>query len=166
MVRNRGGDRKEFRWSMYPNLHERVPSLLQEDNLSLDFHNTDDNTSFTRDYDTHIMGRFNCRNPKCSSTGWSSKKISITIRMYHGARYNARVYHQRCQDCNGLSRPLLDKASYAERVAYRLKKWSGIEVDPPAFSGQEGSPHQAELCEGCKAGHCRQMEAYIGETYF
>ena len=81
------------------------------------------------------MGRFICRSRACGSSGWGSKKIAITIRMYPGAKYNVWVYKQHCKGCNGLSKPGLDD-SYAERVAYRLKKWCGIEMDRPNYSGQ------------------------------
>jgi hypothetical protein len=45
----------------------------------------------------------------------------------------------------------------AERVAYRLKKRRGIEMDRPIYSGQSKGPHQNNLCEGCKDGHCSQL---------
>jgi len=139
--------------SMYPSLHDGVSSLLEDEDLHFDFYNKDAEAC-TRTYDTTVMGRFICRNRACSSPGWSSKIIAITIRMYTGARYNARVYHQRCRRCNSLSRPILDD-SYAKRVAYRLKKWSGVEMDLPQYSGQTNKgPHNKDLCEGCKAGHC------------
>ncbi|KAH7413526.1 zinc-binding domain-containing protein [Cadophora sp. MPI-SDFR-AT-0126] len=131
---------QESAWSMFPLLHENVSQLLEAENHP-----------FT--HDTTIMGRFRCRNKDCKTRGWSSKKIAITIRMYSGERYNARVYHQRCQSCNAISKPTLDD-SYAERVAYRLLKWPGVEQELPEFSGKSNGPHQSELCEGCKAGHC------------
>merc|ERR1712093_619787 len=92
---------------------------------------------------------------------WSSKKITITIRMYSGQRYNARVYHQRCRACQALSRPVLDD-SYADRVAYRLLKWCGVEQEIPEFAGESKGPHQQELCEGCKAGHCGESSRFDG----
>ena len=143
------------RWSMYPALHDDVSLLLEEDDLHFDFHENDDPESCNKEYDTNIMGRFICRHHACGSSGWASKKIAITIRMYPGAQYNARVYHQRCKGCNSLSKPCLDN-SYAERVAYRIKKWCGIEIDRPNYSGQSNGPHQRSLCEGCKDGHCNQ----------
>lgn len=142
-------------WSMYPEIHDNVSSLLEDDGLFFDFQKVDDSVSSIMDYDTHIMGRFNCHNDKCFSNGWSSKKIAITIRMYSGNKYNARVYHQSCKGCNWISRPELDD-SYAERIAYRLKKWCGIVVEPPPHSGQSSGPHQRALCEGCKSGHCSE----------
>jgi hypothetical protein len=147
--------KSDRRWSMYSALHDDVSRLLEEDDLHFDFHENDDTESCTKEYDTNIMGRFRCHNRACGSNGWPSKRIAITIRMYPGAQYNARVYHQRCLRCNSLSKPRLDN-SYAERVAYRLKKWCGMEMDRPFHSGQSEGPHQSNLCEGCKDGHCSQ----------
>ena len=143
-------------WFMYQNLHDDVSRLLEENDLYFDFHGNDDTENCINEYDTNITGRFICRNPACVSNGWSSRMIAITIRMYPGAQYNARVYNQRCQGCNRLSKPRLDD-SYAERVAYRLKKWCGIEMDSPSYSGRSKGPHQSNLCEGCKNGHCTQL---------
>lgn len=140
-------------WSMYPSLHHDVLSLLVANNPYLEFRNADDSETSIKEYDTAIMGRFCCRNPKCSSNGWSSKKIAITIRLYANQQYNARVYHQRCQNCNSLSKPILDQ-SYAERVSYRISVWSGMEMEPPPYSSQGEGPHQSDLCEGCRSGHC------------
>ena len=53
-----------------------------------------------------------------------------------------------------VGRLILDNECYAERVTYWLKKWNGIEVERPSFSGQSRGPHDSELCEGCKVGHC------------
>ena len=143
-------------WFMYQSLHDDVSHLLEEDDLHFDFHENDDSETCIKEYDTNVMGRFICRNPACGSNGWSSKMIAITIRMYPGAQYNARVYNQRCRGCNKLGKPRLDD-SYAERVAYRLKKWCGIEMDLPDYLGQSKGPHQSNLCEGCKNGHCTQL---------
>lgn len=148
--------KSDRRWSIYSALHDDVSRLLEEEDLHFDFHETDDTGTCIKEHDTNIMGRFICRSRGCGSSGWSSKKIAITIRMYPGARYNARVYHQRCQGCNSLSKPRLDD-SYAERVAYRIKKWCGIEMDSPNYSGKGDGPHQSDLCEGCKDGHCSQL---------
>ena len=145
-------------YSMYSSLHAEVSPLLKEGGLHFDFHNIDEPSASTREYDTNIMGKFKCANDACSSSGWSSNKISVTIRLYSGNRYNARVYHQRCKRCKSLSRPLLDE-TYAERVTYRLKKWSGVEVERPSHSGGKSKgPHQSSLCEGCKAGHCSEQD--------
>ena len=144
------------KWSMHPDLHSDVSHLLHVDNLHLDFHRQDDFKNCIQQYDTNIMGRFTCPNSRCRSSGWSSKKIAITIRMYAGNKYNARVYNQHCLKCNHLGEMSLDD-SYADRVAYRLKKWSGVKLATPDFSGGSSrGPHLEDLCEGCKAGHCNQ----------
>ncbi|KAE8151572.1 zinc-binding domain-containing protein [Aspergillus avenaceus] len=147
----------EHRWSLYPSLHEDVSELLENDELYFDFHPLDNDNKSIRDYDTNIMGSFTCRNGSCPSTGWTSKKVAITIRMYPGEDYNARVYHQRCKRCNWISRPTLDQ-SYAERVAYRLKKWNGAPMTRQQYHGFKKSdgPYNSRLCEGCKAGHCAE----------
>jgi hypothetical protein len=142
-------------WSMYPSLHNEVSNSLHDDNLSFTFHDTDDDTSCTDDYDTTIMGRFTCSNTICLAI-WTSKQIAITIRRYPHNRYNARVYFQACKRCRRTSAPQLDH-SYAERVAYRLLKWSGVPVEPPPFSGQSDGPHRSDLCEGCRQGHCSKL---------
>ncbi|RDL31903.1 Uncharacterized protein BP5553_09305 [Venustampulla echinocandica] len=143
------------KWSMFPLMHDNVAFLLEVEDLHFTFHDLDEDIGSIQTYDTSIMGRFNCRNKRCESNGWSSMRIAITIRMYPGEQYNARVYHQRCIACNLLSKPILDD-SYAERVAYRLKKWCGVELELPEFSGQSKGPHAKEFCEGCKAGHCSE----------
>lgn len=145
-----------WRWSMHPKLHDDVARLLEEEDLFLDFYNVDDTTSYVKQYDTNVMGRFVCHNKNCASNGWSSRKVPVTIRMYSGAQYNVRVYHQRCLQCNNLSRPILDD-SYAERTAYRLKKWCGIHVETPHYFKKGKGPHHSDLCEGCKDGHCSEL---------
>lgn len=151
------GRKTEKRWSLYPALHKDVSLLLEEHDLHFQFYDVDSD-NFTKSYDTNILGRFKCHNDGCKSDGWSSKKIAITIRMYPNKNYNARVYHQRCKSCNRLSRPILDK-SYAERVAYRIKKWSDIQVEAPNFTRRRSAaPHSRHLCEGCRHGHCRELD--------
>ena len=80
--------------------------------------------------------------------------MSILIGGYPGNGYNAIVFNQRCQACNRLGILTLDKDSYIERVAYRLKKGAGVRVDEQYYVGKEGPPHKPELCEGCKRGYC------------
>ncbi|KAF1346513.1 zinc-binding domain-containing protein [Delphinella strobiligena] len=141
-------------WSMYPSLHDEVSRLLEAEDLTFGFCEADDPNNCIHEHDTTIMGRFTCKNRACSSRGWSSKSIAITIRMYPGKLYNAKVYKQRCQSCRHLGQqPILDD-SYAERVACRLKKWCGIQMDLPHYSGRSDRPHQSALCEGCRSGHC------------
>lgn len=147
-------------WSMRPSLHHDVALAIQGDGLFFAFHEADDADGCIQAYDTNIMGRFICRNDHCKITGWSSRVIPITIRLYPRNKYNARVYHQRCQGCEQLSRPLLDE-SYTERVAYRLKKWSGINVEVPPYFRIDGGPHRGSLCEGCKNGHCLKSNGLL-----
>jgi len=142
-------------WSMYPALHDSVSRLLEDDDLSFTFFTIDEDKGSIEEYDTNIMGRFKCLNNVCPKAGWGSKMIAITIRMYPEQQYNARVHHQRCKSCGNLSQPSPDD-SYAQRIAYRLKKWSGIEMDRPSFTARASQrPHESALCEGCKHGHCK-----------
>lgn len=142
-------------WSMFPSLHDDVMKLLEDCGLTFAFHDAG-KESCIKEHDTNIMGSFLCDNSECAGRKWSSKIISINIRMYSGRRYNARVYNQRCKVCNRISMARLDH-SYAERVAYRLKKWSGVQVEIPNHGRVDNNrpPHISRLCEGCKAGHCR-----------
>jgi hypothetical protein len=142
---------------MFPARHSDVAAELEEHSLTFSFYNVDE-SSCVKEYDSNIKGFFSCYNPKCSSDGWYSKLISITIRMYRGQRYNARVYHQRCRVCNWLGKPHIDE-SYAERVAYRLKKWSGVKVKKPKFNKGHRKAHETHLCEGCNAGHCPWLKS-------
>lgn len=145
------------RWSIHPSLHPNVSRLLEEEGLYFDFHPLDSTLDCIRQYDTNIMGRFTCSNKSCPRTGWSSKRIAVTIRVYGDFEYNVRVYHQRCRSCKGLSEPVLNN-SYAERVAYRIKKWSGVECEVPVFEGEDNRrPHDRELCEGCRDGRCGDL---------
>jgi hypothetical protein len=143
------------KWSIYPSLHSEVSDLLRNDNLSFSFYEADNDNGCIDYYDTNVMGRFNCRNTTCLAV-WTSKQIAITIRQYPNEHYNARVYYQSCKRCDTTSEPTLD-SSYAERVAYRLKKWSGIRMTPPPYLGLSLDEHRSDLCEGCKDGHCTKM---------
>lgn len=157
MPRRRKPGRGEDRYCAFPSLHEDVTTLLEEEDLYFDFHERDDPAGSLKEYDTNVMGRFVCRNGGCSTHGWSSKKIAITIRMYPRAEYNARVYKQRCRECNALGDLQLDGESYADRVAYRIKKWCDVDMTPPPYlRGQGKGPHQSGRCEGCKAGRCKE----------
>lgn len=140
---------------MYPELHDSVGLLLEEDGLFFTFFATDKDRGSIQEYDTNIMGRFECSNEACRQAGWGSKRIAITIRMYPEQRYNARVYRQRCKGCGSLGQPFPDD-SYADRIAYRLKKWSGIQMEQPIYTNRASKgPHESALCEGCKYGHCK-----------
>lgn len=144
-------------FDMRPSLHCEVNELLQQYGLSFTFSPIDDSHEFLNEHDTSIMGKFNCTKTSCAKLRWTSKQIAITIRQLSGFRYNARIYHQQCELCRTISRPELDK-SYAERVSYRLAKWSGVAVQEPPKSGHSRRPHQSTLCEGCRHGRCRQSQ--------
>ncbi|KAI1746524.1 zinc-binding domain-containing protein [Xylaria castorea] len=139
--------------SMHPSRHPEVAQLLEEDGLVFTFHSDDTDAGSTKSWDSAVMGRFRCHNPKCGSNGWSSRRIAITIRKYPRQQYNAKVYHQHCKNCDFLSKPILDD-TYAERVAHRLKTWSGICLPKPPHGPKSKKPHHNKLCEGCNAGHC------------
>lgn len=143
-------------WAIYPDLHDEVADKLEEFQLDYSFNPNDDEIAKFRDYDTNIMGHFTCNNEKCKKKGWPTKKMAITIREYTRDRYNARVYFQRCMRCKTLGQPTLDKESYIERVAYRIKKWNGVEMEEPFHSGSSKGPHESALCEGCINNHCSQ----------
>ena len=142
-------------FDMRPTLHQDVIRLLRPHGLVFNFCSADDLDDIVREHDTSIMGKFTCANTSCSAKAWTSRKIATWIRQYPGLRYNARVYYQRCKSCNSLSRPELDY-SYAERVSYRLAKWSGINLEEPPHSGHTQRPHQSRFCEGCRLGRCEQ----------
>ena len=142
-------------FDMWPSLHQDVLRLLRPHGLVFNFRSTDDLDDIVREHDTSIMGKFTCTNTSCSAKAWTSKKIATWIRQYPGLRYNARVYYQRCKFCDSPSRPELDY-SYAERVSYRLAKWSGIALEEPPHSGHTQRPHQSRFCEGCRLGRCEQ----------
>ncbi|KAL4960049.1 3CxxC-type zinc finger protein [Aspergillus stella-maris] len=147
-------------FKMYPGLHKHVTRLLKDTThpvLEYTFHREDTPFEAINAWDTNVMGRFICRNPLCSKKKWGSKVISMTIREYEGYKYNARVYYQRCKECDNLAEPELGgNDSYEERVVYWLKQWNGIPVQKPNHGGKSNGPHDEERCEGCKAGHCRK----------
>ncbi|RCI13158.1 hypothetical protein L249_0643 [Ophiocordyceps polyrhachis-furcata BCC 54312] len=145
--------KQQKKWALYPDLHEAVTTKLEQDGIVLDFNHADDEDCL-KHHNTNIKGRFLCRNNKCSNNGWGSSKIAVTIRLYKGSSYNARVYYQRCRGCNGRSKPFLD-SSYADRVVYRMRKWHGREVvERLPGDARKGPPHEGGLCEGCIAGVC------------
>ncbi|KAH7184635.1 zinc-binding domain-containing protein [Fusarium flagelliforme] len=152
----RRASEKRPAWSMWPNLDDQIREKLEEVHLNYTFNPNDKDNSYIKSYDTNIMGRFTCHNPDCEKNGWSSKKIAITIRGYSRGRYNARVYHQRCDACRSLGKPTLDEESYTDIVCYRIKKWNGFEMEQREWGGKSKGPHNKTLCEGCKHGHCKE----------
>lgn len=154
----RKSKRAQKLFCLLPSLHDDVSALLEEDDLSFSFHAEDDPAGCVREWNTNVTGWFVCRSNKCKDHKWESSMISTTIRMYPGAEYNARVYKQRCVKCHALGQPMLkDPGSYAGRVAYRIKKWCGVDTECPTYPREIKGRHAAELCEGCKAGRCKYI---------
>ncbi|KAL3490428.1 zinc-binding domain-containing protein [Aspergillus germanicus] len=147
--------------SMRPALHPPVSTALESSTPPLKFTFNPNNTDkgCIKSYDTNIMGKFICRRRGCHHV-WTSKKIAITIRLYRDNQYNARVYHQHCKKCHWVWKPKVDEKCYVKRTVYRLKKWSGCkDMEVPVYNKGNGKgPHISKLCEGCKAGHCKQSE--------
>jgi hypothetical protein len=146
--------------SLQPAFHEEVLHLIHPV-LSMDFFEASGFEDCIEFYDTHIMGRFACTNTACCNRGWSSKLIALTIRLYSGKRYNAVVWHQRCRGCETFGQPTLDD-TYAERIAYRLKVWFRIPVEPVDYHAADTEPHEDGLCEGCKNRHCKNSPYRLG----
>ena len=141
---------------MFPSLHQDVVDAVCDTVASTWFHKKDSDSDSNNEYSTHVMGKFKCNNNACSTGGWGSKKVAILIRGYPRNGYNAVVFNQRCESCDQLGTLILDKKSYVDRVAYRLKKWAGIPMDKPYYASKKGLPHKTELCEGCKREVCQQ----------
>ncbi|KXJ91876.1 zinc-binding domain-domain-containing protein [Microdochium bolleyi] len=144
--------------STFPELHDRICAAVSDDSVYPRWVERDsDNTrDHNEEYSTNIMGTFRCANKSCSSERWGSKMVSIVIRGYVDDGYHAEVFNQRCRACNQLGVFSLNEQSYIDRVAYRIKKWAGVEVERPPYNAGEGPPHQSELCEGCKRGYCQK----------
>jgi hypothetical protein len=143
---------------MFASLHQNVVNAVSDEIAPPHFRLDDSDSAVTNKYSTSIMGIFKCNNNRCYNHGWGSKKVSILIRQYSKGRYNAVVFNQRCKSCHQLGNLKLDEESYVDRVAYRLKKWAGIEVKMPSSASKRGPPHESTLCEGCKRGVCASMK--------
>jgi hypothetical protein len=147
----------------YRRLHSRVANEVADDIPGLWFYggprDGSGQTPF-REYSTHVMGFFKCNNEDCSQPSWASKKIAIHIRGYRKKNgrigYNAEVFNQRCKSCHQLGALVMDEESYVERVVYRVKVWAEVPVERQQRCQKRGLPHVSELCEGCKAGVCKE----------
>ncbi|KAH8693334.1 zinc-binding domain-containing protein, partial [Phaeosphaeriaceae sp. PMI808] len=140
---------------MFPSLHGAVIHAVFSAMPPPHFRLDDTNLTSTKNYQTSVIGEFSCRNSACHQNGWGSKKVAIVIRQYPENRYNAVVYNQRCKICDNLGSLKLDKPSYVERVAYRLKKWAGVVEAQRELVRGRSEPHESKYCEVCKAGVCR-----------
>lgn len=139
---------------MFLSLHQDVANAVSDQITAPQFHTVDSDSAAINKYSTNVMGTFKCNNKSCSHRGWGSKKVAILIRGYSKGRYNAVVFNQRCKFCKTLGNLELDKESYVDRVAYRLKKWAGIAMEKQYVAKKKGLPHESTLCEGCKRGIC------------
>ncbi|KAI1414348.1 zinc-binding domain-containing protein [Hypoxylon sp. FL1857] len=154
-MRNKKGPKQEGKASYtYQSLHRNVAEAVSDEIPKTWFNSKDDKPS--KIYTTHVMGKFKCKNGGCSNNGWGSKKVAIRIVGYPGNGYNATVYSQRCRSCNKFGAFTLDEDSYVERVAYRLKKWAGVDMEIQPYTRNEGPPHKRALCEGCRLGICTE----------
>ncbi|KAI6080527.1 zinc-binding domain-containing protein [Hypoxylon rubiginosum] len=148
----------------FPSLHHDVSNAVSSD-ISRTWYNQKRGGRADDEYQPHVKGTFKCDSDGCAKHGWSSKKVAILIRRYHGNGYNADVFNQRYRSCSKLGTFTLDEASYIDRVAYRLKKWAGVKMEVKDYNRGEGPPHETKLCEGCKAGYC-QEGVIFGRTMY
>lgn len=142
----------------FPELHPDVAHAVSPEISSIWFNdendNDDDDDGFDNRWFTHVMGRFMCNNNFCKKHFWDSGMVPIEIRGYKDNGYSAIVYNQRCTFCYQLGTLKLDERSYIERVAYRLKKWAGVEMKTPPYNNIRRPDHKRTYCEGCKRGKC------------
>jgi hypothetical protein len=139
----------------FPELHYSIAEAVEPAIVSTWFNN-DIDAHFNNKHPTCVMGKFTCDNNACRKKRWSSKVVATWIQGYTRNGYNAIVFNQRCESCNCLGSFKLDEKSYIDRIAYRLKKWAGVIVEPPPFLPKSTPPHEKDLCEGCKVGKCPQ----------
>jgi hypothetical protein len=152
-------------WSTHADLHDSVLRRLEENGLSITFHEEGEAKDSIRDYGTTIMGASTCPNQSCPTKKWTSKNVAISIWLFDNQRYNAAVWHQRCQECESMGILKPDEESYTDRVAYRLGKWLGLASEAPRFRRRiEQPPHVKALCEGCKSGRCRAGDFRGGQV--
>jgi hypothetical protein len=141
---------------MFPELHATIAEEILPEVTSTWFNGNADDYNYKNKYGTNVMGRFICSNNACKKPGWPSMKVCIEIRGYNNNGYSVVVYNQRCKSCNWLGTFMLDRESYIDRVAYRVKKWAGVIMTPPEFGGGTSPPHESKFCEGCKRGICQE----------
>ncbi|KAF2030457.1 hypothetical protein EK21DRAFT_40365, partial [Setomelanomma holmii] len=146
----------------YPDLHAAIVSALLPDLSSARFHKNHDDHAFEHEWPTHVMGAFTCTNARCKNKRWTSKEVTIEIHGYTRNGYSTVVFYQRCKLCNRLGTFAVDKESYVERVAYRIKKWAGVNMALSFYNSKVGPPHEQEFCEGCKVGKCREGDKNAG----
>ncbi len=163
MAKKRSSKRRETKtFFRFQSLHQDVCDAVADEvaspwfNEEITSYEDSDKKNYNNEYSTYVMGKFSCRNNRCSQNGWGSKKVCILIRGYPGNGYTAFVFNQSCKSCDQLGTMTLDENSYVERVAYRLKKWAGVQMDTGGLREGRGPPHESSFCEGCKRDFCLQ----------
>ncbi|KAK5543242.1 hypothetical protein LTR46_012095, partial [Exophiala xenobiotica] len=143
--KSKGETRASF---TFPSLHQEVVDAVSHSMASIWFCERNTDGGSNNKYTTHVMGKLRCIKETCGTNGWSSKKVAILIRGYAEDGYNAVVFNQRCRTCSQIGTLTLDEKSYVERVAYRIQRWAGVEVEQPYQTSKGGKPHKREFCEG------------------
>lgn len=141
---------------IFPGLHQAVSAAVEDEILVPTFHDSDDHENVQKYWSTNIMGKVHCTNADCGTSTWGSKRIAILIRSYRGHEYNALVFNQYCRSCEESGLMETDESVYVDCMAYRLKKWAGMIMEPPTFASQKGLPHEEDLCEGCRRDYCQK----------
>lgn len=148
------GRKEETRTSfMFPELHDRIAEAVSPEVTSIWFQ-SNDRKGYNNEHTTCVVGNFTCDNQTCKKQSWGSGVVSILMRGYARNGYSAVVFNQRCKFCEVLGTFTMDETTYVERVAYRLKKWAGVWVEPPVYNRGLRGPHEERLCEGCRRGTC------------
>jgi hypothetical protein len=156
--KSRKQDTETREFFTFPELHPSVAEAVALRTSTPWSYESQPNTRHHREHSTKVMGKFLCNNAGCRNQSWGSKIVAIWIKEHTRSSYSAVVYNQRCRSCNCLGDLRLDQDCYVERVAYRLKKWAGVEMEQPPFERKKGPPHESALCEGCKRGVCPQVK--------
>ncbi|KAF5562665.1 hypothetical protein FNAPI_3104 [Fusarium napiforme] len=79
---------------------------------------------------------------------YEGNHIAIRIREYEGNQYNVKVYHQQCSRCETPIRAMLKQQAYADRVAFHIKRWNGIDIKPPNIEVEPKVNYSKELYRG------------------
>ncbi|KAK6513470.1 hypothetical protein TWF281_005093 [Arthrobotrys megalospora] len=137
-------------WYLFENYHEKVSEKVE----NVAFVSTIEDGN--RKAETNLVGKCKCIAPECGAA-WSTGTIATVIREYRRddgkLGYSAQVFNQRCKGCKQMGYMRLDVDVYVERVVRRLQIWKG-EFKPTKWNRRKMLPHDEELCEGCKDGHC------------
>ncbi|KAK6521718.1 hypothetical protein TWF506_001922 [Arthrobotrys conoides] len=138
-------------WYLFPEHHD----LVVQQSPGVHFNNSD--VDGTHEWLTNIQGSFKCSKEICGNR-WGSGVVSTVIRGYllpeKDLEYNAKIFNQRCKECDSLGYMTIRRKIYLERVVRRLKIWQGEKVARLQHVYRWTERHKSELCEGCNAGYC------------